>query len=295
MANTKSIKRLLFYFFPYLILQGCTALSNCSYTHSVCYNGPHFDQRGKIISCTVPGTIALTFDDGPAEYTQSILDTLDKYKWYGTFFLIGKNIQHNYQGILEQALQNGHQLASHTYNHPRMLTLSIEQLVQEMMLTEQAFLKVTTNLIPRYMRPPRGETTIEANALLKSMGYVEPIGWTFSTLDTINPTHNPILQYKKFLGGDNATNIDFNKLSIITLQHDTIKQTAQQFAMLAECLHSTFEKNGIRFVTVAECLNDTQPYKIINKTRPHKSVNSALQKPFSTTFVTTLSLFWYLY
>ena len=44
-----------------------------------------------ITSCTVPGTIAITFDDGPYIYTQQILDTLKSNGVTATFFVNGQN------------------------------------------------------------------------------------------------------------------------------------------------------------------------------------------------------------
>ena len=48
--------------------------------------------RGVIIEhCTVPGVVALTFDDGPFIYTNHILDLLDEYCAKATFFINGEN------------------------------------------------------------------------------------------------------------------------------------------------------------------------------------------------------------
>jgi peptidoglycan/xylan/chitin deacetylase (PgdA/CDA1 family) len=44
-----------------------------------------------ILSCTTPGTVALTFDDGPYEYTQSIVDALTTAGHKATFFQNGKS------------------------------------------------------------------------------------------------------------------------------------------------------------------------------------------------------------
>lgn len=40
-----------------------------------------------ILSCTQKGVIALTFDDGPAQYTEALLDLLDSYGAKATFFI----------------------------------------------------------------------------------------------------------------------------------------------------------------------------------------------------------------
>lgn len=67
--------------------------------------------------CVVPGTVALTIDDGPYIYTPQILDTLSQRGARATFFLNGAlmgNI-HEYADVMRRAMAEGHQLASHTY------------------------------------------------------------------------------------------------------------------------------------------------------------------------------------
>lgn len=44
-----------------------------------------------ITTCSVPGTIALTFDDGPYEYTWALAETLKKEGVTATFFMNGNN------------------------------------------------------------------------------------------------------------------------------------------------------------------------------------------------------------
>ena len=41
--------------------------------------------------CTVPGVVALTFDDGPFTHTSHVLDLLDQYGAKATFFINGAN------------------------------------------------------------------------------------------------------------------------------------------------------------------------------------------------------------
>lgn len=56
----------------------------------------------------------LTFDDGPSENTEKILDILDRYGVKATFFVISKkNRDREYQMITER----GHSIALHAYNH----------------------------------------------------------------------------------------------------------------------------------------------------------------------------------
>lgn len=67
--------------------------------------GMPFEENGK--------TIYLTFDDGPSQYTEKLLDVLAKYDVKVSFFV--KNS--SYLSILERAYQEGHTVAAHTYSH----------------------------------------------------------------------------------------------------------------------------------------------------------------------------------
>ena len=74
---------------------------------------------GSIIrSCTVPGTIALTFDDGPYIYTSQVLDVLRNNNVHATFFVNGDNWQNILtdasQGLIRRMNDEGHQIGSHT-------------------------------------------------------------------------------------------------------------------------------------------------------------------------------------
>ena len=71
-----------------------------------------------ISSCTVPGTVALTFDDGPYIYTPSILDTLQSNGVTATFFVNGVNWADinsaDSQASVRRMVDEGHQIGSHS-------------------------------------------------------------------------------------------------------------------------------------------------------------------------------------
>jgi peptidoglycan/xylan/chitin deacetylase (PgdA/CDA1 family) len=69
-----------------------------------------------ITSCTVPGTFALTFDDGPYAYTSQLLDILAANGVKATFFLNGQNYDNiaNYASVVQRMVTDSHQIGSHT-------------------------------------------------------------------------------------------------------------------------------------------------------------------------------------
>jgi peptidoglycan-N-acetylglucosamine deacetylase len=67
-----------------------------------------------------PGSIALTFDDGPdPKWTPAILDILKQENVPATFFVIGKNGQ-AYPELLRRIVNEGHEVGNHTFTHPNL-------------------------------------------------------------------------------------------------------------------------------------------------------------------------------
>lgn len=85
-------------------------------------NARSFQIAGHIVTRaeTEKKVVALTFDDGPTEYTQQILDMLDELDIKCTFFLIGGEME-NHMEEAKAIATAGHQVGSHTYSHKRMV------------------------------------------------------------------------------------------------------------------------------------------------------------------------------
>ncbi|RYG45620.1 MAG: polysaccharide deacetylase family protein, partial [Chitinophagaceae bacterium] len=60
--------------------------------------------------------IALTFDDGPSEFTPTVLDMLAAAGIKATFFCIGKNVD-RFPEIAARIVKEGHIIANHSYSH----------------------------------------------------------------------------------------------------------------------------------------------------------------------------------
>lgn len=69
-----------------------------------------------IYSCTQPGVVALTFDDGPYVYTEELLNLLAANGQRATFFVNGQNWDNinNYASTIQRMVADGHQVGSHT-------------------------------------------------------------------------------------------------------------------------------------------------------------------------------------
>lgn len=102
--------------------------------------------------------VALTFDDGPdLTYTPQYLDILARYGAKATFFNLGSQIEigSEYAALSKRCVDEGHQVASHTYAHQNLLDATSEEVKQDL---DQAFAAISnaTGVATNVMRPPYG-------------------------------------------------------------------------------------------------------------------------------------------
>ena len=67
--------------------------------------------------------VALTFDDGPSGYTGQVLDILDRHGAKATFFIVGRNAEHN-TALIRRAVESGHEIGNHTWSHASLTALA---------------------------------------------------------------------------------------------------------------------------------------------------------------------------
>lgn len=96
--------------------------------------------------------VALTFDDGPnPATTNQALDTLSKYGIKATFFVLGKNVSGN-EEILKRMKADGHVIGNHSWSHPVLSKLSLDEAKKQITDTEDALTKVLGSS-SKLMRP----------------------------------------------------------------------------------------------------------------------------------------------
>ncbi|KAF9126320.1 Carbohydrate esterase 4 protein [Mortierella sp. 14UC] len=137
---------------------------------------PPLHLPGQVLdSCSRPNSYAISFDDGPGQLTDELLDYLDEQGLKVTFFMNGDNWNCIYrpesQRLLKRAFKAQHQIASHPWSHRDLETLSEREIRQEMYKIEDAFRDIL-GVVPKYMRPPYGEHSDRVRKIMESMGYV---------------------------------------------------------------------------------------------------------------------------
>ena len=116
--------------------------------------------------------VYLTFDDGPTpEITPWTLAQLKKHNVKATFFCIGDNIQ-KYPKIFHQIIQEGHQIANHTFNHLNGWKTATNDYLENVSLCEQQIQQSTiSNQQSKIFRPPYGKIKKSQSTILRQLGY----------------------------------------------------------------------------------------------------------------------------
>lgn len=89
--------------------------------------------------------VALTYDDGPYEpYTNNLLSVLDRHEIKATFFFVGNKIE-KYLEAAKLAHQKGHQIANHSYSHPKLTFKSPSFVRKEIEKTDRLIRSIGVN------------------------------------------------------------------------------------------------------------------------------------------------------
>jgi len=201
----------------------------------------------------------MTYDDGPYVFETELLDTLQSKGVKATFFVNGNNwgCIYDFADQLNRIINDGHQLAAHTWSHPDLTTVSDDEIRYQVTQLEGALRKITGK-VPRYFRLPFGSGDARVLGILGELGYDHIIDWDFDSGDS--------------LGASVASSEQgYNSLSSgphICLNHETSQSTVEQVTPYAVDLALG---RGYSVTTVGSCLGDGNWYKENGSPSPRDS------------------------
>lgn len=183
--------------------------------------------------------VALTFDDGPhPKLTPQLLDVLQREGVHATFFVLG-SLAAAHPAILQRMAAEGHEVANHSWDHPRLPRLSGEKLAQQIRKTTD-IIEQNTGQKVTLMRPTYGlyNDRVE-HALINDYG-LDIILWSVDPNDWKKPGASIVA--RRLVSGAHP--------GAILLAHDihpgTIAAMPQAIAQLKAL--------GYEFATVSELL-----------------------------------------
>ena len=128
--------------------------------------------------------LALTFDDGPSEYTPEVLDLLKQYNIKATFCVVGENVGW-YPATVRRIVAEGHALCNHSMHHDDLGVLSAAKSGADIAANDEAIAKAVPGATVTYYRAPYGDFGPSAKAA-GLMGHT-PLGWVVDPDDWMLP------------------------------------------------------------------------------------------------------------
>lgn len=177
--------------------------------------------------------LALTFDDGPGQYTETLLECLKENNAHATFFMLGENVE-AFPEIPPKMLEAGCEIGSHSWDHPDLTTLSLENVASQYSRTDDALI-ASCGQAATVARAPGGAWTQDIIDTVDKPFFF----WSLDTLDW--KLRDVDADYDAVMNGDLTD-------GSIILMHDIHEPSVQAALKIIPDLVSL----GYKLVTVSE-------------------------------------------
>ena len=197
----------------------------------------YFNEDGSYDPSKKRPMIALTFDDGPGEYTETLLDAVEKYNIHVTFFMLGQNVEGR-ESTIQRMVKLGCEIGNHTWDHPEQTlpNMDLDSVMQEFQKTDDALVKACGQA-STVCRAPYGAITDEQMSAVGKPFFM----WSTDSLDW------------KLMDADADYNQIMNDSSLgdgsIILMHDIHEPSVK---CATEKLIPALIDQGYKLVTVSE-------------------------------------------
>lgn len=230
---------------PQPVIQSANATIEAPVTAPTPAPLPASAKKPSYTSCNVDGpVVAMTFDDGPSnKLTPKLLDLLKQRGIKATFFVIGKNVADS-PDIAKRIVDEGHEIANHSWTHPQLTKLSPAGFASEISQTNEAIEKAT-GVRPVLMRPPYGAINASLTKRLNEEYGLTVVLWSVDPLDwkIRNSEHVSSHIIKSTMPG------------AIILSHDIHATTVDAMPTTLDALLA----KGYKFVTVSQLIAMDRP------------------------------------
>lgn len=148
---------------------------------------------------TTKKEVALTFDDWASEErTKEILDILRKYDIKSTFFLIGSGVEKD-PHLAKLILDEGHEVASHSYYHRNITEMTPEELQEDIVKTHRALTYALQQSPLLYFRPAQGvidekSAKVVTATGMKAIALYDIASFDWKTDYTVQDIYNRIME-----------------------------------------------------------------------------------------------------
>lgn len=196
-------------------------------------NDYYFNDDGSYNSEKIKPRLALTFDDGPGQYTDELLDCLEENGAHATFFMQGINVG-GYQDTVKRMVEIGCELGNHSWNHLNYTQISLDDVMKQIQDTDNALIEACGQA-STVARAPYGAANQDIFDTVGKPFFM----WSLDTMDW--STLNEQMDYDAVMNGDLTD-------GSIILMHDIHEPSVKAALRLIPDLIA----QGYKLVTVSE-------------------------------------------
>ncbi|KAH6914906.1 chitin deacetylase [Coprinopsis sp. MPI-PUGE-AT-0042] len=200
------------------------------------------------------GVFGSSFDDGPYPSSGRLIEFLSDQNVSTTHFMIGVHILLN-PNEFRAAFEADNEIAVHTWTHPYMTTLSNLDILGQLGWTMQLIHHSTGGRVPRYWRPPYGDSDTRVQAIAQEVFGLETVIWNLDTNDWelaagIQTEQGMHRMMEQWLDGPKTD-------GIMWLQHEVTDLSVKIFMDVFPLI----EQKGWRYESLARALGDGRVYQ----------------------------------
>ncbi|KAG0124767.1 hypothetical protein HOY82DRAFT_510203 [Tuber indicum] len=205
-------------------------------------------------ACTRPNSIAFGIDDGVPEFAQQVMDIIEQENIKVTFFTVGQALDdssQNFKQVYQDAIKKGHQVALHSYTHPKIEGLQdLSAIDNEFRLSRESTLR-NLGVDSKYFRAPYGtDGALTRQRLEANVPGAKVINWSVDIEDWRwgqSPSPENLKQTEAVIR-------DLGKGGNLFVAHYLYPSTVEQFRTFIQLA----KKTGKTIMRIDQCLNDPE-------------------------------------
>lgn len=202
--------------------------------------------------------VYLTFDDGPSQYSDELLDILKEYNVKATFFVVGRTDEES-KRIYKRIVDEGHTLAMHSYTHKyEQIYKNLDSFKKDVEKLSDLLYK-TTGVRPKYYRFPGGSSNqVSKVSIKKCISYLNQEKITYFDWNAVNGDATGKNYTEKQMVANVMEGVHKNNNSIV-LMHDTVSRDTTVKSLPA--LIKKLKKEGYVILPISDYTNPIQHIK----------------------------------
>ena len=225
--------------------------------------------------CVQSGMYAMTWDDGPAEYTEQLLNVLSSNNVKATFHITTQHLTDPaFQDTIQRIVHSGHLIGLRTESNWNFLKMSDAQ-IRASIVRQANLLASYIGYTPKFIRLPHDRLNKRVLKAVESTGLIV----TNFNLETYDQYNDSTRTYNAIELALSLTRKGAG--SFVSIQHDGVKQSVGITSKVIDLVKS----NGYKFVKLDECLGlgdmiqNRAPLKEADESIELEAMDSSMAQP----------------